>query len=93
MMLEEKDSFGQTFQERIETVAALNKNSPRHATDDLPVNVSMCVWVIPKQTDVSLGDLYLIRECLFGSDVKEHIVTVVQRRNIQTVKMQVCPLG
>src|SRR5439155_21152287 len=49
--------------------------------------------VIPEQSNVSLGNLYLIRECLFGSDVKEHIVTVVQRRNVQAVEMQICLLG
>src|SRR6266566_777314 len=46
MILEEKDSFGQTFQERIKTVAALNKNSSGHASNDLSVDVSVRVRMI-----------------------------------------------
>src|SRR6266545_647541 len=93
MVFEEKHSFGEAFQEWIETVAALNKNSSGHPAEDLPVNISMHVRVKPEQPNVSLGNLYLIRECLSGSDVKEHVVTVVQRRNVQAVEMQVCLFG
>jgi hypothetical protein len=88
MMLEEKHSFGEALQERIETVAALNKNSSRHAANDLPVNVSMHVRVKPEQPNVSLWNLDLVCERLAGSDVKKHIVAVVQRRNSQAVKMR-----
>src|SRR4029453_12279469 len=93
MMFEEKDSFGEAFQKWIEAIAALNKNSSGQAGDDLSVDVSVRVRMIPKQPDVFLWDFYLIREGLVRCDVNEHIVAVVQWRNAQTMKMQVCLLG
>ena len=93
MMLEEKDSFCQTLHEWIKALAAFNKNSSRHVADDLSVNVSMSVRMIPEQSDVPLGDFYLVRERIPGSNVQKYIVAIVQRRNAQSMKMEVCLLG
>jgi len=54
------------------------------------IYVSMQVRVIPEQANVFLGNSYFLGERLAGSDVKENIVTLLQRRNIQAVKVQIC---
>ena len=89
MMLEEKGPFGQTFQEWIETVAAFNKNSTGHAADDLLVDLSVRVGMVPEKADMLLWDFYLIHESLAGRDVEEDVVAIVQRGEPETVKVQV----
>ena len=91
-MLDEKKALGQSLQNRKQPLDAVDDQRARQAAEDLIVDKTVGVRVVPEQPRAlaaGSGNVHFVLERFAGMNVDEDIVAVAPRRHAHAVKVQV----